>query len=52
MFEGCLQGMAFYLAALGFTLDHDSWRFEPVPDETYKLRCRGQALSDLSGARL
>ncbi len=44
MFEGCLQGMAFYLAALGFTLDHDAWRFEPVPEETYKLRCRGQAL--------
>ena len=44
MFEGCLQGMAFYLAALGFSVDHDSWRFEPVPDETFKLRCRGQAL--------
>jgi acyl transferase domain-containing protein len=43
MFEGCLQTMAFYLAALGFTLDHDGWRFEPVPDETYQLRCRGQA---------
>ena len=31
MFEGCLQAMAFYLAALGFTLDRDGWRFEPVP---------------------
>jgi acyl transferase domain-containing protein/3-hydroxymyristoyl/3-hydroxydecanoyl-(acyl carrier protein) dehydratase len=44
MFEGCLQAMAFYLAALGYTLDNDGWRFEPVPDETFKLRCRGQAL--------
>lgn len=42
MFEGCLQTMAFYLAALGFTLDKDGWRFEPVPEETYRLRCRGQ----------
>jgi 3-hydroxymyristoyl/3-hydroxydecanoyl-(acyl carrier protein) dehydratase/1-acyl-sn-glycerol-3-phosphate acyltransferase len=43
MFEGCLQAMATYVAALGYTLDKDGWRFEPVPDETYKLRCRGQA---------
>ncbi|MBX7185779.1 MAG: acyltransferase domain-containing protein [Vicinamibacteria bacterium] len=44
MFEGCLQAMAFYLTACGFTLDKDAWRFEPVPEMTYKLRCRGQAL--------
>ena len=44
MFEGCLQSMAFYLAALGYTLDRDGWRFEPVPDEAYKLQCRGQVL--------
>lgn len=44
MFEGCLQAMAFYLTACGFTLDRDAWRFEPVPEMTYKLRCRGQAL--------
>ncbi len=42
MFEGCLQTMAFYLAGLGFTLDRDGWRFEPVPDKAYRLRCRGQ----------
>ena len=44
MFEGCLQAMAFYLAALGFTLERDGWRFEPVPDESYPLRCRGQVV--------
>ncbi len=43
MFEGCLQAMAFYLASQGYTLDKDGWRFEPVPDQTYPLRCRGQA---------
>lgn len=42
MFEGCVQTMAFYLAALGFTINKDGWIFEPVPHETYKLRCRGQ----------
>lgn len=44
MFEGCLQAMAFYLAACGFTLEKDAWRFEPVPERPYALRCRGQAL--------
>ncbi|MEO0323928.1 MAG: 1-acyl-sn-glycerol-3-phosphate acyltransferase [Myxococcota bacterium] len=42
MLEGCAQAMAFYLAALGFTVDKDSWRFQPIPHETYKLLCRGQ----------
>ncbi|WP_251075808.1 beta-ketoacyl synthase N-terminal-like domain-containing protein [Streptomyces sp. ISL-12] len=42
MFEGCLQAMAFYLTALGFTVDRDGWRFEPVPGEPYRMRCRGQ----------
>jgi len=43
MFEGCLQVMAFYLSALGYTLDKDGWRFEPIPDKPYPLRCRAQA---------
>jgi 3-oxoacyl-(acyl-carrier-protein) synthase/3-hydroxymyristoyl/3-hydroxydecanoyl-(acyl carrier protein) dehydratase len=43
MFEGCLQSLSVYLAGLGFTLDKDGHRFEPAPDEVYKLRCRGQA---------
>ncbi len=42
MFEGAVQTMGFYLTALGFTLDKDGWRFEPVPEETYRMRCRGQ----------
>ena len=42
MFEGCLQAMAVYLAASGFTLERDGWRFEPVPEEPYQMRCRGQ----------
>ena len=42
MFEGCVQTMAFYMAACGFTIDRDGWAFEPVPDLPYTLRCRGQ----------
>jgi 3-hydroxymyristoyl/3-hydroxydecanoyl-(acyl carrier protein) dehydratase/1-acyl-sn-glycerol-3-phosphate acyltransferase len=44
MAEAGYQAMAFYLAALGYTLDRDGWRFEPVPGETCRLRCRGQVL--------
>ncbi len=42
MFEACLQALGFYAASLGYTLDKDGWTFEPVPDLTYDLRCRGQ----------
>ena len=42
MFEGGLQAMEFYLAALGFTVDRDGWRFEPVPGEPCVVRCRHQ----------
>lgn len=46
MFEGCLQALAFYMAALGYTLPRDGWRFEPVPDNPIDMRCRGQVLPD------
>ncbi|WP_224389756.1 beta-ketoacyl synthase N-terminal-like domain-containing protein [Pseudonocardia sp. ICBG1293] len=42
MFEGCLQAMAFWLAASGHTADADGWRFEPVTGVTLPMRCRGQ----------
>ena len=42
MFEGGLQAMEFYLAALGFTVDRDGWRFEPVAGESCVVRCRHQ----------
>jgi acyl transferase domain-containing protein/3-hydroxymyristoyl/3-hydroxydecanoyl-(acyl carrier protein) dehydratase/1-acyl-sn-glycerol-3-phosphate acyltransferase len=43
MFEGCVQAMSFYLAALGYALPRDGWRFEPVHGHTIPMRCRGQA---------
>ena len=42
MFEGCVQTMAFYMAACGWTIHRDGYVFEPVMEELYKLRCRGQ----------
>ncbi|MFE5239473.1 MULTISPECIES: type I polyketide synthase [unclassified Streptomyces] len=43
MLQGGLQAMAFYLTAMGFTVDRDGWRFEPVGGIPYRTMCRGQA---------
>lgn len=42
MLEAGLQAMSCYLTALGYTLNCDGWRFEPVAEHNYKFRCRGQ----------
>lgn len=46
MLEGCVQAMAFYLSALGYTVERDGWRFRPVEDDNYKLICRGQVIPE------
>jgi len=46
MSEGCLQAVSFYLAARGYTITRDGWRFEPVPGRTARMRCRGQVTPD------
>ncbi|MFF3171517.1 beta-ketoacyl synthase N-terminal-like domain-containing protein [Streptomyces sp. NPDC057900] len=43
MLQGGLQAMAFYLTAMGFTVDRDGWRFEPVTEHPSSAMCRGQA---------
>ncbi|MFB7555109.1 beta-ketoacyl synthase N-terminal-like domain-containing protein [Streptomyces brevispora] len=43
MLQGGLQAMAFYLTAMGFTVDRDGWRFEPVSEHPSRAMCRGQA---------
>ncbi|MFH8439771.1 beta-ketoacyl synthase N-terminal-like domain-containing protein [Streptomyces sp. NPDC018026] len=43
MLQGGLQAMAFYLTAMGFTVDRDGWRFEPVGEHPARAMCRGQA---------
>ena len=42
MCDATNQVMAFYLAAVGYTLDHDGWRFQPVTGQPFDLKCRGQ----------
>jgi acyl transferase domain-containing protein/3-hydroxymyristoyl/3-hydroxydecanoyl-(acyl carrier protein) dehydratase len=42
MLDAAFGALAFYLSALGSTIDHDGWRFEPVAHETFRLKCRGQ----------
>lgn len=42
MLEACLQAMSFYLTGLGVTLSRDGWKFEPVPDSSVSMQCRGQ----------
>ena len=46
MFEGCLQAMAFYLAALGYTSIATAGASSRCPSETYLMRCRGQVTPD------
>jgi PfaB family protein len=42
MSDACLQALSFHLTAMGYTLKKDGWRFDPVPDEVYHIKCRGQ----------
>ncbi|MCD6586719.1 MAG: hypothetical protein J7K96_13255, partial [Desulfobacteraceae bacterium] len=42
MSDACLQALSFYMTAMGHTLKKDGWRFDPVPDEIYHIKCRGQ----------
>ncbi|MEV6166180.1 beta-ketoacyl synthase N-terminal-like domain-containing protein [Streptomyces sp. NPDC052052] len=43
MLQCGLQAMAFYLTAMGYTVDRDGWRFEPVSGHPCTAMCRGQA---------
>ena len=42
MADACLQMMAFYLVAAGYSQNKDGWRFQPVPDKKSQFICRGQ----------
>lgn len=46
MSDACIQALAFYMAAMGFTLKRDGWRFDPVPNEVIQCKCRGQVVPD------
>jgi acyl transferase domain-containing protein/3-hydroxymyristoyl/3-hydroxydecanoyl-(acyl carrier protein) dehydratase/1-acyl-sn-glycerol-3-phosphate acyltransferase len=46
MADAAVQALAFHMAALGFTIDRDAWRFEPVVDEACRFICRGQVVPE------
>ena len=46
MADAATQAMSFAMAAMGFTISRDGWRFEPVPGEVARFLCRGQVIPD------
>ncbi len=42
MVEACIEALSFYLAAMGFTMKLDGWRFQPLPGQPFELKCRGE----------
>lgn len=46
MADAATQALSFAMAAYGFTIERDGWRFEPVPDEMARFVCRGQVIPD------
>lgn len=46
MAEAAAQALSFHIAALGFTIDRDGWRFEPTTGTPFKFLCRGQVIPD------
>ena len=44
MADAATQALSFAMAAMGFTLPRDGWRFEPVPGEMARFLCRGQVI--------
>lgn len=46
MADAATQALSFTMAAMGFTVDRDGWRFEPVPGQMARFLCRGQVIPD------
>ena len=46
MAEAAVQALELHMAALGFTIDRDGWRFQPATGEPFKFECRGQVIPD------
>lgn len=44
--EGAAQALAFAMAALGFTIERDSWRFEPMRETPHTFVFPGEVLPD------
>lgn len=48
MADAATQALSFAMAAYGFTIDRDGWRFEPMPGEMARFVCRGQVTPEAS----
>ena len=46
MADAATQALSLTMAAMGFTINRDGWRFEPVPGEMARFLCRGQVVPD------
>lgn len=46
MADAATQALSFAMAAMGFTIRRDGWRFEPIPGELARFLCRGQVIPD------
>lgn len=46
MADAATQALSFTMAAMGFTVGRDGWRFEPVPGQMARFLCRGQVIPD------
>ena len=46
MADAATQALSFAMAAMGFTIRRDGWRFEPVSGELARFLCRGQVVPD------
>jgi len=46
MADAAVQALSFTMAAYGFTIPRDGWRFEPAPGEAFTFLCRGQVIPD------
>ncbi|BBZ77009.1 hypothetical protein MANY_23460 [Mycolicibacterium anyangense] len=46
MADAATQALSFAMAAYGFTIERDGWRFEPVAEEMARFVCRGQVIPD------
>ena len=42
MVEACIEALSFYIAGLGYTTRRDGWRFQPLPEQPFELKCRGE----------
>lgn len=46
MADAATQALSFAMGAMGFTIERDGWRFEPVPGQLSRFLCRGQVIPD------